>query len=466
MGKELGEVFCKVCGKSSNDDNGNFHKKAELCNKHWIQIKRYGKPTGNERLGMGKLKKCCDVCNDTESSKYYTWYKDGELKGKELCNKHYSQMLKHNRLLDAIPSDHKERHLWTVEEESLLEDLYKEYKSIEEISKIINRSPDAISTKASELKLGNKYMRTNNPKFKAQYQSYDWCYERYIVKGMTHQEMAEEAGCKTRTIQKWCSEVHGLNYLTFKKNKQLNSMQYQVILFGTLGDGHIDRRIDQPMYIESHCESEKEYMYWKYEILKDLCHKEPVYYKESYNSFGSDKEYLCQPYYRINTRIINELVEIRDMPRLNKIKMLNEFGFSLHTLDDGYRGDQWQVCLAEWSKEEIETYIDICKKRFGLECYQMTDKRYISFSAVSSKKIDEIILKNIPNNLDIIRKKILNNKKIKNLKHYRYILVNGKKIGLASFCKIKHIDYDHCKNMFDTLEVEYIEEDKFMKLVI
>ena len=216
-----------------------------------------------------------------------------------------------------------------------------------------------ISSRSSYLKLGDKYMRSNNPKFKAPYQDYDWCYERYINKGMSHQEMADECGASLRVIQKWCCEIHKLNARTFKENKEMTDKQYQIILFGTLGDGHIDKRENQPLYIESHAIDEKEYLFWKYDQLKDLCNSPPKYYKEIYSQFGTDKYYLCQPYYRVETRIINQLKEIREMARIDKINRLNEFGLSLHVLDDGNRRDHWQLCLAEYSQEEIDLYIKI-----------------------------------------------------------------------------------------------------------
>lgn len=357
------------------------------------------------------------------------------------------------------------KRTWTKEEEEKLKQLYFQGKKIEDIAKTLSKTIGSIKHKVQRLRVCDEYIRKTSSAYKDVYQNYDWCYERYIIKGMTHQEMANEAGCKLRTIQKWCSDIYGLNQWTWRKHKHLTDIQYQIILFGTLGDGHIDNRINQPMYIECHSESEKEYLFWKYEQLKDICNNKPVYYRESFNSFGGEKEYLCQPFYRLNTRILDDLLLIRNVTRLDKIKMLNEFGFSLHTLDDGYRGDRWQVCLAEWTEEEINTYIKICKDRFGLECNREKDGRYVSFSAVSSKKIDEIILRNVPNDLDIINKKILNNDKIKNFRHHRYILVEDQKIGLASFCKLKHIDYDNCKRIFDALNVEYIDQNEFLKLV-
>lgn len=357
------------------------------------------------------------------------------------------------------------KRTWTKEEEDKLKDLYFNGMKVQEIAIELNKTVNSIKHKIQRLRICDEYIRSNSVKYKAIYQDYEWCYDRYINKGMTHQEMADEAKCKLRVMQKWCADIFGLNQWTFKEYKHLNNIQYQIILFGTLGDGHIDSRVDQPMYIESHSAEETDYVFWKYEQLKDLCNHEPVYYKESYNSFGGNKKYLCKPFYRINTRIINELKDIREMSRLSKIKMLNEFGFSLHILDDGCRCNLWQVCLAGWTQEEVETYISICKEKFNLECQKDKDERYVNFTAVSSKKIDEIILRNIPNDLDIIRKKILNNNKIKDLRHHRYIICNNKKVGLSAFCKLNHINYEYCRDIFDSLDAEFIDEGKFLEMV-
>ena len=285
------------------------------------------------------------------------------------------------------------KRTWTEEQERILEKCYSNRLPINDIATILNKTQSQITDKAARMGLTKKYIKSNNPKFKAIYQDYDWCYERYINRSMSHEEMAEEAGCSLRVMQKWCSEKHRLNNHTFKELKKLNDLQYQLILFGTLGDGHIDRREDQPMYIESHSIDEKDYIFWKYNILKDICNKEPVYYKEGYYNFGGDEEYLCKPYYRINTKIINQLKDIRSMSRLDKINKLNEFGFCLHTLDDGSRHNLWSVCLAEWTDTEVELYMNICKDRFGLYCTRLKDTRYVDFTAESSKKIWTLFIK-------------------------------------------------------------------------
>ncbi len=349
--------------------------------------------------------------------------------------------------------DYSQRHKWTKEDEEFLENEYSKYTKIEEIAKMMGLEKSQIEHKAVSMGLPDKYIRKNSNKYTAIYQDYDWCYERYVNRGMTHEEMAKEAGCEVRVMKKWCNDIHGIHSHTFKELKTLNDIQYQIIMFGTLGDGHIDRREDQPMYIESHCEEEKDYLFWKYNLLKDLCNQGPVYYPASYGTFGTDKEYLCQPFYRLNTRIINELKEIREMPRIEKINQLNELGFCLHILDDGNRDNLWHVCLAEWSQVEMDVYQNVCAEKFNIFCKQCKDTRYYSFDAVSSKRIDWLILKNIPNELDIVHKKIIDNDKIKELCNYRFVLTQNEKIGLSSYCRANKLlhKYDEIRDLYDEI---------------
>lgn len=357
------------------------------------------------------------------------------------------------------------KRTWTEEEEVQLEEMYRDGLSLSEIAKRLNKTYSSITDKTVRMKLGDKYTRQNSPKFKAPYQDYDWCYERYINKGMSHQEMADECGATKRVVEKWCSQIHQLNNHTFRHLKKLNDMQKQIIMFGRLGDGHIDRRETQPMYIESHAEDEKDYLFWKYKILKDICNKQPAYYKETYSTFSDEKQYLCKPFYRLNTRILDDLYGIREMSRSEIIEQLNEFGLSLHLLDDGNRGDLWHICLAEWTVEEKELYVSICEDRFGLNCYLMKDDRYAYFDADSSRNIDKIILSNIPNDLDIVHKKIVDNDKITKPANYIYIVCGDKKYGLNTYCRSHGIPYKKAKNKMDKLELKEVYENDFLRIM-
>ena len=102
MWKDLGEVFCKVCGVSSNEDK-KFYKKQQLCNKHYLQIKRHGKPLPIEKERK-KNNHICDICGDTYSNSYITWSHNDEYKNKVLCRKHYKQLLEKGCITDDMPS--------------------------------------------------------------------------------------------------------------------------------------------------------------------------------------------------------------------------------------------------------------------------------------------------------------------------------------------------------------------------
>lgn len=342
------------------------------------------------------------------------------------------------------------RRTWTDVEENKLTNMYLSGMKIEDIAKNFNKTKSAVSTKIYTMGLAKDVTRKTDCRFKADYQNYDWCYERYINQGMSMKEMAEEAGASLRVIQKWCSEKHRLNEWTFKKEKKLTNLQKQIIMFGKLGDGHIDRREDQPMYIESHAENQKEYLFWKWSILKDLCNHEPVYHPARSKEFNG-KMYDVQASYRLNTRIVDDLKPIRSMRTRDIIIQLNDLGLSLHMLDDGCRAhSNWQLCMADYSQDEIDLYINICKEKFGLCAKQLQDDRYIQFDAKSSRRIDAIILDNIPNDLDIVKHKILN-ADLALPNNYVYVNDNGNLIGLNTFCRSHQLIYTKCKRYVDSI---------------
>lgn len=354
---------------------------------------------------------------------------------------------------------------WSEQDTEKLTNMYNDGASIEDIALTLCRTDSSVKHKAASLGLSSNIIKKNNPKYKAPYQNYDWCYERFINSSMTHEQMAEEAGTTLRTIQKWCSEKHGLNARTFKKYKKLSDIQRQLIMFSLLGDGHIDKREKEPLFIVSHSENQKDYLYWKHDILKDLCSSEPTKYDAQYKTFGNGKEYLCKPCYRFCTRIINDLIPIREMSKCEIIRRLNEFGICIHLLDDGYRSDSsWQVCVAAFSEEEKNIYINICKDKFGLLCHIDTDNRYIIFDANSSRKIDEIILSNIPNDLDVVKYKIVD-KDICKPANYFYVHTDCEDIGLCRYCKMHNLKYETVKTIVSNFGYTEINEDELIKLL-
>ena len=347
------ELSCKVCGKLASNDC-HFNKKRQLCNRHYIQWRTYGKYL-DDKIVINPQRK---MWTDEEVA--------------DVCNKYLSG----------------------VEEKVIA----SEYNcSVGAIDHILKRGG-----------VTKEIRYTNDSRFTAPYQDYNWCYERYIVKGMSYEEMAIEGNAKPRTIQKWCSEKHGLNRRTKRKELHLSAKQRELIMFSLLGDGHIVKRDNQPIFIVSHAVNQKDYLFWKYDILKNLCNIPPVLHTNLESSFGTDRLYKCQDAYRFGTKILDDLLPIRAMSKSEIISQLNEFGLSIHLLDDGsHCGGFWNLCYAAFTPEERELYCRILRERFDINPHLQKDERYLGFSKLDSQKIDEIILRNIPNDLDIIKYKIL-----------------------------------------------------------
>ena len=339
-----------------------------------------------------------------------------------------------------------ELNIWEYDEKFVnwLKINSNKYSSTLELSKYLGVYYGFIQSVCNKNNLTLEYnYKKNNSKYKAIYQDYNWCYQKFMIEGLNHKEMAEEAKCSKRVIEKWCQEIHNLTQKYRQENKTLSSLQKDLIIGSMLGDGHIDKRETQPVFIVSHAENQKDYLYYKYNILEDLCNKEPSYIEAHYNSFGKnedgeDKIYWCQPTYRICTRIHDCFKDYRGRTYTELLKLMNEYSLSIWILDDGYRDNKWELCVAQYTQDDIDFAINKFKQDYGLLTHQSnSDNRYLDFDANSSRKLDEIILKNIPNELDIIQYKIIKNDKIKN-KQKRVLY---KDTYLSDYCYDNNLDY-------------------------
>jgi hypothetical protein len=296
---------------------------------------------------------------------------------------------------------------------------------VDEMNKLsgINRTRTAISNKAVKLGLTSKYIKPNSVKFKAIYQDYNWYYNCFVENGLNHEQMAELAKCTKRVIEKWGQEKHHIDTYTRMKNKQLDSLQYDLIIGSLLGDGHIDKREDFPLFIISHAENQKDYLYYKYDIMRDLCEMTPTKYegKKQYKIIDSVCD--CQDFYRFNTRTYHSLKPFREMSKIDLINKLNEYSFSIWMLDDGCCVDKgyWELCAPLETDEERYMMVNILFDKFGITAIEQKDNRYFRFHTEDSFKITKMILNHIPNYLDIIQDKILNKKKYSSLGGTNYV---------------------------------------------
>ena len=244
----------------------------------------------------------------------------------------------------------------------------------------------------------------NTPKL---YQDKEWLTKQCIELNKTNKQISQENGWTERVVMKWV-DLYGLHKRNYKKLKSLDFLQREIIIGSIVGDGHIAKNNS---FIISHCESQKDYLYWKYEILQSVCLTPPSYYPSTIKKMGG-KEYCCQPSYRFNTRLLDELGEINSIPVIEIINNLSELQFSIWMLDDGSRQEyRWQLCLAPYSDEEKTAFV---KKmgEWGLSPkFHMGDDRYADFCVHDARKIDKIILRHLPEDLDIIQDKIMKYKK-------------------------------------------------------
>ena len=244
----------------------------------------------------------------------------------------------------------------------------------------------------------------NTPK---PYRNKEWLRNQKITLNKSNTEIAEEFGWTERVVAKWV-QLFGLGLRDYKAQKSLSPLQVSLIKGSVLGDGHIAANNS---FIVSHAESQKDYLFWKYDILKDACSSPPSYYSKKKKRFSKEKEYECQPSYRFNTRLLDCLGKIKTIPKIDIISLLDDFGMAIWFLDDGNREPcSWRLCVAALTREERQETIAMLERK-GIFSHLCKDERYLFVPAEGSRKIDEIILSNVPNNIDIIKTKILSKRR-------------------------------------------------------
>lgn len=187
--------------------------------------------------------KKCSVCGKSSKDDAHFNYK------RKLCNRHCLQLTKYGKFLDSECKINSARHRIPKE---MLPDVINDYYGV------------SITTIHSTLKNNDIEIIVNSThdcRFKAKYQDYDWCYHHFVELGMTHKEMADIAGCKVRTIEKWCVEKHKLKNRVRLDTVKFNNIQEQIILGSILGDGHINKKEDAPNFFISHAVNQKDYIF-------------------------------------------------------------------------------------------------------------------------------------------------------------------------------------------------------------
>lgn len=190
----------------------------------------------------------------------------------------------------------------------------------------------------------------------------------------------------------------GLLVLEYKDNTvgSLSQTQLSVIIGSLLGDGYLRIILGrQNAFLEiNHSIKQKEYVDWKYEVLKDITVGEP---KER-------KIDNIRTAYRFYTKQHPELTKLYDQFYQNRKKIipnnldLTELSLAVWFMDDGSKCRKSDVYLNTQQFDLIDQnkLLRIINK-FGLEARLNKDKKYnrIRFIKSSLKKFEGLIEKHI-----------------------------------------------------------------------
>lgn len=179
-----------------------------------------------------------------------------------------------------------------------------------------------------------------------------------------------------------------------------------------LGDGgFIKKSNNHNTYIVfSHCESQLGYLKWKYEFLNNknllnINQKIRLKSPETRRCYNN-----AQNQYYFNTKSLSQLNIYKEISICSVIKKLDELSFAIYLLDDGnFNNGCCKISCSRFTLEERNTFICVLKNKFNVECHiynhpTNTSKDYFRINKKEYIKIKNIIINNIPNNLDVINK--------------------------------------------------------------
>lgn len=279
---------------------------------------------------------------------------------------------------------YKRKNAWTEEEDKILKNNYSN-NTINYIKNFLpNRNEKQIKRRVFQLKLYKTPFIIKNKEIIQQL---------YIKQKKTDVEIAEILNVDKSTIYKIRKKLKIKAYKRIERNEFTLTEKQKQIIYGTLlGDGHISDesfRNGQSRLRNKHCPKQKEYLYWKYDNLKNLCHSAPVLTKRNqyrFSTFGHPFfTELRKKYYPNSKKCIN-------LDILNKI---GDLGLSVWCMDDGHNtgGHGFKLCTCSFSFNQHK----IIKKWFKDKCdinvsiQILSGYRFICFTKSELIKLVKII---------------------------------------------------------------------------
>lgn len=226
--------------------------------------------------------------------------------------------------------------------------------------------------------------------------SKEFIYHEYIVKHKTQSEIAEEIGCNKSNISIYCRK-YGFTLEQWYDAFKLTDMQKDLIIGGTLGDGSVTKRksMKNSNFYVSHAENQKDYLSFKYNILKDICKMEGVKLRKG----GG---YNVQPLYYFTTRNIPALNEFKTSV-YQALDRLNYNSFVIWLMDDGRldRGRYYTIGMRKHGVEGVRYAIKVVKDKFELTALEhWNDKEHTKLSGIRFPLSETLKIKKIIDSCD------------------------------------------------------------------
>lgn len=190
--------------------------------------------------------------------------------------------------------------------------------------------------------------------------------------------------------------------LTQKLNPvfELTPEQHQIILGGILGDGNLKKNGKNHYYRECHAIGEEDYLRWKADQLGDITTG------KIFDIPGRG----YSPQVGFQTKNSSTFTEYAEMNRMDVIEKIDELGFVIWLLDDGWirkncKSRSMGIARGTLTDEEAEGLI-IKASELGLSMHCVGSKQDFSLNSENNKRIKELVYKYFDSSMDIIQKKI------------------------------------------------------------
>jgi len=187
-------------------------------------------------------------------------------------------------------------------------------------------------------------------------------------KGLTDNKIADLLGVSATRISEF---RRSLNLISNKSSDiNITKVQEQLIIGTVLGDGHLYNYKDTAMLKFDHSLKQKDYLFYKYNIIKNLCNKEPYYLtqKDKRTSKVYEK-YSCRTKSLISLKKYRKLFYCpKKQINLEICDLIDTMAVAIHYFDDGYlhKNRYYYIAMYGYSKESVKLYMEMLKYKFNI----------------------------------------------------------------------------------------------------